>query len=189
MTVVFIDKLHRTRQIWQVENEQYLPRDDHVTQRQREAGPTHLNGIKKHSTTHTYTHTHIHSTTVWRPPNRSLTTSGLADYEDKKTTKNAHKRNSNFVKYTCESCQWSATAATPAPWCSCNKSDSFEKSSGKADDGSCVLHVTLAFHVLTVSETGCTLLGCANHRRKTITIRGRNKKLWLEQKLQTKLTA
>ena len=42
MTVVFIDKLHRTRQIWQVENEQYLPRDDHVTQCQREAGPTYL---------------------------------------------------------------------------------------------------------------------------------------------------
>ena len=41
VTVVFIDKLHRTRQIWQVENEQYLPRDDHVTQRQREAGPTY----------------------------------------------------------------------------------------------------------------------------------------------------
>ena len=33
VTVVFIDKLYRTRQIWQDENEQYLPRDDHVTQR------------------------------------------------------------------------------------------------------------------------------------------------------------
>ena len=41
VAVVFIDKLHRTRQLWQVENEQYLPRDDHVTQRQREASPTY----------------------------------------------------------------------------------------------------------------------------------------------------
>ena len=49
------------------------------------------------------------------------------------------------------------------------KVNSFEKSSGKADDGSCVLHVTLAFHVLIVSETRCTLLGCpVNQRRKTI---------------------
>jgi len=46
VTVVFIDKLHRTRQLWQVENEQYLPRDDHVTQRQREAGPTYKNWTK-----------------------------------------------------------------------------------------------------------------------------------------------
>jgi len=33
VTVVFIDKLHRTRQIWQVENEQYLPSDDQALKR------------------------------------------------------------------------------------------------------------------------------------------------------------
>ena len=40
IAVIFVDRLHRTKQIWQVKNLIFLPRDCNVTQRYREAGRT-----------------------------------------------------------------------------------------------------------------------------------------------------